>query len=887
MQSSAITLFNMSISSEFEIKLSDRKTNIDDKSNQLSSDANLKTIEPALEFHELNWRFTICKILDHWATQTFMIVITLYALFGDDIRVCATSKSADDAFYSLTTVCLFFFTLEIILSSLAKEEYFLGFFFWLDLISTLSLIIDIGWVWNAMVDSGSGGSSKASKIANAGQASRGAARAARVIRVIRVIRLIRITKLYKIAKAAKEAARKNKPLLRRTNIKYRGEEAIHLPRMQNKFFEDIDEGSEASVSQSFTSNLEDHGSLGNDRKNSIGDSSNHVFSDTESLPEEIEIPQESNVGKTLNDNTTKRVIVLVIAVMVGLPIFYPTLYIDSNTSYTYGLEVIDSVIDSDDSFIVAWNNFIKKHKKLYSPLIYLYVKNKNTWETSTDQDDLRDTEKTYAYLENKSSDYYYASYAVFDIRKTVRLEAGLNIIRTVFICILLSAATMMLTNDAQKMVLNPLENMIKKIQDIAKNPLQAAQKEEKKEVLKILTSKEKLKKAQEPMETAFLEQTVTKIGALLALGFGEAGSEIIATNIQKGGGEVNPMIDGKRTICIFGFCDIRNFTDATEVLQNEVMAFVNDVAHIVHSTVDKYSGTANKNIGDAFLLCWKFPDDTLENNALDCGRRVLGRNTFIKEIADMAVISFIKIIAEINKNGKILKYRHHPELNHRMPGYSVKMGFGLHQGWAIEGAIGSEFKIDASYLSPNVNMASRLEAATKQFGVPILISNALYGICSNMTKTKLRKIDRVTVKGSKEPIELYTCDLDLEALHPVPEATLSDADSKQARVLARIVRDKLKSQAKSGEYPIHLLWNDDIDLKMMKENISKSFFGEFSKALDNYFAGRWEKAIEGFHKAQKIKGCEDGPCETLLNFMKEEGNHAPSDWPGYRELHDK
>ena len=41
------------------------------------------------------------------------------------------------------------------------------------------------------------------------------------------------------------------------------------------------------------------------------------------------------------------------------------------------------------------------------------------------------------------------------------------------------------------------------------------------------------------------------------------------------------------------------------------------------------------------------------------------------------------------------------------------MGFGLHFGWAIEGAIGSLFKIDASYLSPNVNMAARLEAATK------------------------------------------------------------------------------------------------------------------------------------------------------------------------------
>ena len=48
-----------------------------------------------------------------------------------------------------------------------------------------------------------------------------------------------------------------------------------------------------------------------------------------------------------------------------------------------------------------------------------------------------------------------------------------------------------------------------------------------------------------------------------------------------------------------------------------------------------------------------------------------------------------------------------------MPGYKVKMGYGLHSGWGIEGARGSEFKIDASYLSPNVNMAARLESSSK------------------------------------------------------------------------------------------------------------------------------------------------------------------------------
>lgn len=66
------------------------------------------------------------------------------------------------------------------------------------------------------------------------------------------------------------------------------------------------------------------------------------------------------------------------------------------------------------------------------------------------------------------------------------------------------------------------------------------------------------------------------------------------------------------------------------------------------------------------------------------------------------------------------------EINEVIPHYKVKMGFGLHLGWAIEGPIGSIYKIDASYLSPNVNMASRLDAATKQFGVNLLISGDLY-----------------------------------------------------------------------------------------------------------------------------------------------------------------
>jgi hypothetical protein len=51
----------------------------------------------------------------------------------------------------------------------------------------------------------------------------------------------------------------------------------------------------------------------------------------------------------------------------------------------------------------------------------------------------------------------------------------------------------------------------------------------------------------------------------LALGFGEAGSEIISKNIKEGV-EINPMLPGKKVICIFGFCDIKKFQDFTEIL---------------------------------------------------------------------------------------------------------------------------------------------------------------------------------------------------------------------------------------------------------------------------------------------------------------------------------
>lgn len=129
-----------------------------------------------------------------------------------------------------------------------------------------------------------------------------------------------------------------------------------------------------------------------------------------------------------------------------------------------------------------------------------------------------------------------------------------------------------------------------------------------------------------------------------------------------------------------------------------------------------------------------------------------------EQLADNALLAFIKIVADINRSDDLVAYRDHPKIKARFgQNHRVKMGFGLHVGWAIEGAIGSRFKIDASYLSPNVNMAARLESATKQFGAVCLLSDPFYQLLSASAQHKTRQIDVVIVKGSQKFDDLHQC----------------------------------------------------------------------------------------------------------------------------------
>jgi len=213
---------------------------------------------------------------------------------------------------------------------------------------------------------------------------------------------------------------------------------------------------------------------------------------------------------------------------------------------------------------------------------------------------------------------------VFDIRAQSQLGAYLSILQTVFICLAVGVGSMLFSNDANKLLLHPIERMITKMEQIRDNPLYAMKMgdmEYRKEELAQEKKKERLqkmnrcmrwlyvtyqsKKAKEPMETLILERTVVKLGGLLALGFGEAGAEIIAHNMRGGASAQFNAEFGTKVDCIIGFCGIRNFTHATEVLKEQVMVFVNRIGEIVHGCVDDYGGAPNKNIGDAFLLVWR------------------------------------------------------------------------------------------------------------------------------------------------------------------------------------------------------------------------------------------------------------------------------------------
>lgn len=265
---------------------------------------------------EPEWRKKTRKCLDHYATVILMTLITFYALFFDDIRMIFFEMSQDDGFFAITLIGMIAFAVEILLASISMDEYFNSFFFWLDLVSTVSMIPDCGWIWDPLT--GGGGGTDATDLAKTSRAGR----VTRVIRVIRLIRLIRIVKLYKQAKLAQKKAQELQ-LEGGGGLLKRGKTLATLQK-QKTSTQRIHPIQVEKKDDSFEKEIREIDAQEGPRPSQPEDVSPRKAK-REAAPaaaveeeEEDEIPLESKIGKTLSDRTTKIVIILVLIMLFSL-----------------------------------------------------------------------------------------------------------------------------------------------------------------------------------------------------------------------------------------------------------------------------------------------------------------------------------------------------------------------------------------------------------------------------------------------------------------------------------------------------------------------------------------------------------------------------------------
>lgn len=224
----------------------------------------------------------------------------------------------------------------------------------------------------------------------------------------------------------------------------------------------------------------------------------------------------------------------------------------------------------------------------------------------------------------------------------------------------------------------------------------------------------------------------------------------------------------------------------------------------------------------------------------------------------------------------------------------------MHIGWGIEGAIGSFYKIDCSYLSPNVNLAARIETASNIYNVNLMISDQVYEGLSSKMSTFCREIDRVSLKGSILPITLYTIDINKNIR---PGKLVSDKDymnlkqkrdyyHKKKKLFWSLYYNENKKDMEEGSR--YLIKEDksigEIYLKKSKglkdlihKTRGKIFLKCFEKGLSKYYNGKWNKSKEYFNKAKYLYP-DDGPTNTLLEYMTELDFIPPKKWKGVRQL---
>jgi len=552
--------------------------------------------------------------------------------------------------------------------------------------------------------------------------------------------------------------------------------------------------------------------------------------------------------------------------------------------------------------------------------------------------DLTPRNKVNITVTERTSGFERTSVGLFDNSRSIKQEAMVDLIATIFIIIFWFAGVVSFSGPVATLVITPVEQMLRLLGIITMNPLDYQSTLMYKNFLRdedligknTRWSSEVLK----GMETSFLQSNILRIGSLMKVGFGSAGVEIIQNNLETGQNKNTLILNSQGTTvsCIFLFCDIRQFTDATEQLQEEVFVFTNQIAAVVHSICSSYGGAANKNIGDAFLLSW-----SLDEKGKNSGSGHLRAKT---KQADKALLSVVKICISLAHDDFFLKPlsraaigRLKTKLKDRI-GPVVQMGFGLHAGYAVQGAIGTQRKIDATYVAESVERAEFLESSTKKYGVNMLMSGEFHELLQSRNRERCRKVDKVLMldQAKDEFMNLFTFDMDVSALQQ--SHTPNNFPLKAAKGRRQSIRQRRRGYGQRKSLVVHGNGDDDSNINAKEKRIRSSFnqpnFGPdrdtdpdhqikklpdlvlpngpalysrkawssydirkirhkyvkseyfletYNAGLESFYGKDWDDAKKHFRKV--LENFDDGPSKYFLAQIEKNNGNPPLDFKGY------
>lgn len=210
----------------------------------------------------------------------------------------------------------------------------------------------------------------------------------------------------------------------------------------------------------------------------------------------------------------------------------------------------------------------------------------------------------------------------------------------------------------------------------------------------------------------------------LKVGFSHYVSQHVLDSILKAKGTTK-LAGERRKITVF-FSDIRNFTHMAEQLPAEqVVAILNDYFTTMIDIIFKHNGMLDKMIGDAIMAEFGVPldDPQQERNAV---LTALEMQEALRELCQ-----------KWKKEGK-------PE---------IEIGVGIHTGEAIVGSVGSEKRMEFTAIGDTVNIASRLEAATRETNQQIIVSERTHAALQGEFPSLC--LGPLTLKGKKSSIIAY------------------------------------------------------------------------------------------------------------------------------------